>query len=423
MITGVSDQKIEHSERNQTLSWRITTEEILPPKQFIAGAVAAGIKKQDGRLDLGLIYSAVPCRGTAKFTANVVKAAPVLLCQKHLASSHGQIQAIIVNSGNANACTGERGLKDAERMAELAAEILGFAAHQILVSSTGVIGVALPVERMEAQKETLKGSLTAGGLPSVARAIMTTDTVQKVCTADGEIQGVPVRICGLTKGSGMIHPNLATTLAFVLTDAGISQELLKEALNEACENSYHRISVDGDTSTNDTLALLSNGASGAPYISSRGKDFYSFVEGLTAVCRSLAQQIVRDGEGATKFIEITVLNAPSEEAATRVARSIANSPLVKTAMAGEDANWGRILCAAGYAGVSFDPDRVSISIGDLAVCRNGAGLAFDEARAREILGRREIEISFDMAAGNGESVMWTCDLTKEYIHINADYRT
>jgi len=405
------------------LSWKLTTEQILPPKQFFAGAVAAGIKKQDGRLDLGLIYSAVPCRGAAKFTTNVVKAAPVLLCQNHLSSSHGQIQAIIVNSGNANACTGEGGMKDAERMAALAAEILGFAANQILVSSTGVIGATLPVERMEAQREALKGSLSVEGLPSVAQAIMTTDTVRKVCTADGEIQGVPVRICGMTKGAGMIHPNMATTLAFVLTDAALSHDLLKEALHEACESSYHRISVDGDTSTNDTLALLANGASGAPCISGRGREFYSFVEGLTEVCRSLAQQIVRDGEGATKFIEIAVKNAPSEESATRVARSIANSPLVKTAMAGEDANWGRILCAAGYSGVPFDPARVSISIGDLAVCRNGTGLAFDETRAKEILGCREIEITFDMAAGNGESVMWTCDLTKEYIHINADYRT
>jgi glutamate N-acetyltransferase / amino-acid N-acetyltransferase len=252
---------------------------------------------------------------------------------------------------------------------------------------------------------------------------MTTDTVPKVCTAESLVGRSCVRISGMTKGAGMIHPRLATTLAFVLTDAFITKTLLEEALNEACERSYNRITVDGDTSTNDTLAVLANGASGIPLIEQKDETYHHFTEGLIQVCQSLAQQIVRDGEGASKFVEIAIEGADSETNATCIARSIANSPLVKTALAGEDANWGRILCAAGYSGVQFDPHRVGIKIGDLEVCKNGTGLSFDETRAKKILAHRDIRITLNLNAGCSSATMWTCDLTKEYIHINADYRT
>jgi glutamate N-acetyltransferase/amino-acid N-acetyltransferase len=405
------------------LNWNIREDRIIAPAGYKAAAVAAGIKKRNGRLDLGLIFSEQPACAAAQFTTNVVKAAPVLLCQEHLEKSNHACRAILVNSGNANACTGDRGLEDSRRMALMAARILGISADQVLVSSTGVIGAFLPIERLEAKENELKIALNSEGLDAVAQAILTTDTKRKICTAEGKLAGKPIRICGMTKGAGMIHPRMATTLAFVLTDASISKTLLIKALQEACNKSYNRISVDGDTSTNDTLAVLANGASGTPFIDQTGEEYLQFVEGLTLVCGSLARQIVRDGEGASKFIEITVQHAGSEEAATQIARSIANSLLFKTAMAGEDANWGRILCAAGYSGISFDPYRVSIWIGGLKVCQNGTGVVFDEARAKSILRDHDIRILLDLQAGSASSTMWTCDLTSEYVHINADYRT
>jgi glutamate N-acetyltransferase/amino-acid N-acetyltransferase len=345
------------------------------------------------------------------------------LCQENLDRSGGEIRAILVNSGNANACTGEPGMEAARRMAAMAGHILGIAVHQVFVASTGVIGVPLPIERIESQADALKRGLMPSAIAEVAKAIMTTDTVRKVCSAQLSVGQKTVWISGMTKGAGMIHPRMATTLAFVVTDAMITRSLLEEALSEACEKSYNRITVDGDTSTNDTLAILANGASGARPIEERNEDFQQFVEGLTRVCQSLAQQIVRDGEGAGKFIEIYVHGADSDSDATQIARSIANSPLFKTAMAGEDANWGRILCAAGYSGVHFDPAHVDIRIGGLTVCRNGMGLSFDEVRAKEILAAKEIQIQVDLKSGKHSSTMWTCDLTTGYIHINADYRT
>jgi len=311
----------------------------------------------------------------------------------------------------------------AQRMAELGSQVLGIPPHQLLVASTGVIGVQLPVERLERQAGALKGNLKPEAIGDVAKAIMTTDTVRKVCSAQVSIAGKTVWISGMTKGAGMIQPNMATTLAFVLTDAMITRSQLEEALTEACNKSYNRITVDGDTSTNDTLAVIANGASGCPLIDEKNDHYKAFVRTLTQVCQRLAQEIVRDGEGATKFIEIHVQGAESEVGATQIARSIANSPLFKTAMAGEDANWGRILCAAGYSGVSFDPNRTDIHIGNLSVCKNGMGLQFDEAQAKQILQQHDIRISLDLKSGNASSTVWTCDLTKEYIHINADYRT
>jgi glutamate N-acetyltransferase/amino-acid N-acetyltransferase len=401
----------------------LISEDIVCPQGFLAAAVSAGVKKIDGRLDLGILFSTRPSIAAAKFTTNVVKAAPLLVCQEHLEKSGGEIRAIIVNSGNANACTGESGLKAARQMAVLAGNILGVSPQQVLVSSTGVIGGHFPIERIQRQEEALKERLSPNAIGDVAKAIMTTDTVRKVCSVELTIGNKRVYISGMTKGAGMIHPRMATTLAFVLTDAMITRSLLEEALTEACEKSYNRISVDGDTSTNDTLAIIANGASGARLIDEKDDDYFIFLKALTRLCQNLAQQIVRDGEGAGKFIEIVVHGAVTEAEATQVARSIANSPLFKTAMAGEDANWGRILCAAGYSGVNFDPNRVDIWIGKLPVCQNGIGLLFDEAHAKQILKHRDIQITLDLKSGSASSTMWTCDLTKEYIHINADYRT
>jgi len=405
------------------LTVTISSEDIACPQGFLASAVAAGVKKSDGKLDFGLLCSTRPSIAAAKFTTNVVKAAPLLLSQENLKESGGEIRAIIVNSGNANACTGETGMRVARQMARLAGQIVGVAAQQVLVASTGVIGVQLPFERLEKQTAALKEGLKPEAIGDVAKAIMTTDTVRKVCSAQLLVGGKPVWISGMTKGAGMIQPNMATTLAFVLTDAMITRSLLEEALTEACDKSYNRITVDGDTSTNDTLAIIANGASGCPLIDEKDSNYESFTQALTQVCQSLAQQIVRDGEGATKFIEIVVQGAETEAHATRIARSIANSPLFKTAMAGEDANWGRILCAAGYSGASFDPNRTDICIGSLPVCNSGMGLPFDERQAKRILQQQDIRITLDLKSGAASSTVWTCDLTKEYVHINADYRT
>ena len=265
--------------------------------------------------------------------------------------------------------------------------------------------------------------MSSEGLGAAAQAILTTDTTPKVCSAEASIDGRPIRIAGMTKGAGMIHPQMATTLGFVLTDAAIGPALLQRSLEQACRRSYNRISVDGDTSTNDTLAIMANGGSGIPAIEPESPAQEFFVDGLTQVCQSLAQQVVRDGEGASKFVTIRVTGASTEENAAQIARSIANSPLVKTALAGEDANWGRIICAAGYAGVPFDSRRVSISLGDLVVCREGGAVAFEENRAKEILRQRDIDLTVHLHFGSSDATFWTCDLTTEYIHINADYRT
>ncbi len=399
----------------------LNSSRILPPKDFQATAVAAGLKESD--LDLAILYSTRPAQGAAVFTTNAVKAAPVQVSWQHLLRNQGALRAVIVNSGNANACTGEAGLAAAREMAAVTAKTLAIPAEQVLVCSTGVIGVPLPVEKITNKANDLKRGLSPLGLEAAAQAILTTDTAQKVCTAEAQLNGIPVRIAGMTKGAGMIHPQMATTLGFLLTDATIDHGLLEESLREACRHSYNRISVDGDTSTNDTLAVIANGGSGAPAIQASSPAHVLFLEGLTQVCQNLAQQIVRDGEGASKFVTIRVTGAPSEDDAARIARAIANSPLVKTALAGEDANWGRIICAAGYAGVPFDSCRVSIALGDLVVCQAGGAVAFQESRAKEILSRREVDLTIHLNAGASSATFWTCDLTQEYIHINADYRT
>ncbi len=394
---------------------------IAAPKGFIAGAARCGLKKKAGD-DLAIIFSERPAVAAAVFTQNLVYAAPVAVTREHL--KYRTHRAIVVNSGGANACTGEVGLKDAQRTAEIVAEYFNCDEHEVLVASTGVIGVRLDMSKIESGIRMATAELSRKAGPRVAQAMMTTDTRPKLASRTIRLNGKRVVIAGVAKGAGMIHPNMATLLSFVTTDAAISKPALQAALGEAVKRSFNRVSVDGDTSTNDTLAVLANGAAENTLIAkAAGSDFDSFTRALTDVCRDLAIQVARDGEGARKLITIRVLRAPSERDAERIAATIATSPLVKTAIAGADANWGRILSAAGRSGVKFDVSQVEVRIGNLVVARRGCGLPFSEARALEILKRDEVTITVDLHQGEAEVTEWTCDLTEGYIRINADYRS
>ncbi len=387
---------------------------------FMAGGVACGIKKS-GKLDLALVYSEVPAQAAAVFTTNRVKAAPVQLSMKHIKS--GIAQAIIANSGNANACVGPQGDAAALAMCQAAAEYLKVPVESVLVASTGVIGVQLPVEKIEDTLKKTPGIVSRGGNLSAAQAIMTTDTFKKEAAVEIELAGSVVRIGGMAKGSGMIHPNMATMLGFVTTDAAIDQALLQQAVKRAADISFNRVTVDGDTSTNDSLFVLANGKAGNTKICAEGPEYDAFCAGLEAVCLELAKMLARDGEGATKLVEIRVEGANSEAAAVQVGKTIATSSLVKTAIFGEDANWGRILAAAGYSGVAIQPELVDIYLGDLLVCSGGTGLVFDEEKAKAILSKKEITIIVKLGQGNASAAVWTCDLTYDYVKINGSYRT
>ena len=385
------------------------------PLGFRYSAHYAGIRKAS-KPDLALIVSDTPASAAAVYTTNLVKAAPVRLSEKHLAASGGIARAVIVNAGNAN-CATRTGDRVALDTARAAAKALGCPAVQVLPSSTGVIGMELDGTLITGALPQLVAGLSAERFNDVAEAIMTTDTVRK--TAFAEVGGV--RIAGMTKGAGMIHPNMATTLAYVVTDAAIAPAPLRRMLKRVVDLSYNRLSVDGDMSTNDTLLVMANGAAGVK-ITSRNSG--AFEGALTGVCQSLAKQIAKDGEGARKLIEIRVNGAKTSEDAARVARAIANSPLVKTAIGGSDANWGRILCAAGYAGASFDPSRVDIALQGVRVCRRGLAAPFDETGMKKRLDEPEVLIELSIAGGNpGSAVFWTCDLTEGYIEINGSYRT
>lgn len=393
------------------------------PKGFAFAATHCGLKKS--KLDLAVLISETPASAAAVFTTNRVQAAPVLLCREHLKKSGGKVRAIVVNSGNANCCTGPQGMAASRATAAHLARSLGCPAEQILVCSTGVIGAPLRVEKILAAIPAL--TLSRGAEPDsfekVARAIMTTDTRPKWASATCRVGGKQVRLLGCAKGSGMIHPNMATTLSYVVTDAAIAPALLSRALRAAVAPTFNSITVDGDTSTNDTLAVLANGQSGAARIASQGRDYKSFVAALTKVCESLALAVVEDGEGAERVIEIEVRGAPSDRAAGQIARTIANSSLVKTAFAGADPNWGRILAAAGRSGVKFDPDRVDVWLAGIPVCRRGREHAFDERTAHEKMLAKRVPVRVDLHSGKGRARMWTCDFTQEYVHINASYRT
>lgn len=387
---------------------------------FMAGGVACGIKKTE-KLDLALVYSEVPAQAAAVFTTNRVKAAPVQLSMKHIQS--GTAQAIIANSGNANACVGPQGDTTALAMCQAAAEYLNVPVESVLVASTGVIGVQLPVEKIEATLKATPGILSKDGNLPAAQAIMTTDTFKKEAAVEVELGGTVVKIGGMAKGSGMIHPNMATMLGFITTDAAIDQVLLQKAVSRAAEISFNRVTVDGDTSTNDCLFVLANGQAGNPKISNEGPEYDAFCSGLEAVCLELAKMLARDGEGATKLVEIQVEGAKSEAEAVQVGKAIATSSLVKTAIFGEDANWGRILAAAGYSGAAIQPELVDIYLGDLLVCNGGTGLVFDEVKAKEILAQKEIKIIVKLGQGQASATVWTCDLTYDYVKINGSYRT
>ncbi|HEY8459615.1 MAG TPA: bifunctional glutamate N-acetyltransferase/amino-acid acetyltransferase ArgJ [Blastocatellia bacterium] len=393
---------------------------VTAPKGFLAGAARCGLKKAGD--DLAIIFSERPAVAAAVFTQNLVQAAPVQVSRENLRfKTH---RAIVVNSGGANACTGEPGLQDARATVKMVAEYFNCDEREVLVASTGVIGVRLDMGKIANGVREATGRLSREAGFNVAEAIMTTDTKPKRAARSLKIGDRTVKIAGVAKGAGMIHPDMATLLSFVTTDAAIGKAALQAALRRAVNRSFNRVTVDGDTSTNDTLAVLANGAAeNEPILKPEGDDFDLFTESLTDVCRDLAIQVARDGEGARKLITVRVRHAPSERDAAKIASTIATSLLVKTAIAGADANWGRILAAAGRSGVKFDPSKVDIKLGDLAVARRGIGLPFSEARALEILERDEVTITFDMRQGDAESEEWTCDLTEDYVHINADYRS
>jgi len=389
------------------------------PLGFRYASTYAGIRKV-AKDDLALIVSDVPANASATFTTNRVQAAPVKLAQKHLRDSRGKLRAILVNAGNAN-CATRTGDTVALETSRAAATILKAPLNQILPASTGVIGVELDARKITKALPELVSKLSPDRFGDVAEAIMTTDTVPKVASAEVSTGGRVVRIAGMTKGAGMIHPMMATTLAFVMTDAMIPVDFLKPMLSVGCEFSYNRLSVDGDCSTNDTLTLMANGASGVALSESSRKLFQDV---LNRVLQELAARIAKDGEGARKRVTIKVSGAKTHADAASIARAIANSPLVKTAIAGSDPNWGRILCAAGYAGVEFDPSKVEISLQGIVVCKDGLAARFSEAALKKKLDGKECLIDFRIGGkGKGAARFWTCDLTEDYIKINASYRT
>ncbi|HUL44632.1 MAG TPA: bifunctional glutamate N-acetyltransferase/amino-acid acetyltransferase ArgJ [Bacteroidota bacterium] len=391
------------------------------PKGFYAAGVHSGVKKV--KKDLAIIYSSSLSTGAGIFTTNKVPAAPVIVCKKQLELSSA-FQAIVVNSGNANACTGERGLNDAWAMVKITAEGLGIPPNAVLVSSTGVIGQYLPMDKVTSGIQDAVSMLDADGHSASAEAIMTTDKFPKEFAVRVKLGESEISIGGMAKGSGMIAPNMATMLAFVTTDAAVSAELLQDTLRRAADHSFNRISVDGDTSTNDMVLVLANGACGAAPIQNENDPRYPlFYEAFEYVLVRLCKMIVTDGEGATKFIEIQVTDALSEENAVRAARAVANSNLVKTAIHGEDANWGRILAAVGYSGIEFDPEDVEIFFDDVPILRKGYAIDFSESDAKRVLSQKEIRIRVDLHQGNACASFWTCDLSKDYVAINANYRT
>jgi glutamate N-acetyltransferase/amino-acid N-acetyltransferase len=396
-------------------------------KGFTAGAVRAGIKAGSEKDDLALIYCVKKCAAAAVYTTNKVKAAPVTLTQKHLAN--GKAQAVIANSGNANACASNSD-EIAGLMCKLTAESLKLSADDVIVASTGVIGQCLPPEPFEKHIPYLASCLSEVGSTDACKAIMTTDTRVKEIGFEFTIDEKVCNIGGISKGSGMIHPNMATMLAFITTDVNISPKMLQKALSEANDVSYSRISVDGDTSTNDMVCVLASGLAGNDEIMEQNADYETFFNALCAVMINLARESARDGEGATKLIECAVLNAPSEEAASLISKSVIASSLVKTAIFAADANWGRILCAAGYSGAEFDPGKVSVNIasenGSVLVCENGVGADYSEEEAHEVLSADEVTIIIDLNETDAElnqSIAWGCDLTYDYVKINAEYRT
>lgn len=395
------------------------------PKGFKAAGIHCGVKASSGdKKDLALIVSDVPCAAAATFTTNKVKASPVYLSMENI--KNGQAQAIICNSGNANACA-PNGEAHAMTMCVETAKALGLSKEDVLVASTGVIGHEINIGAIVKGIPAAADSLSVNGGEDASYAIMTTDLVNKQICVEIELSGKTVTVGGIAKGSGMIHPNMGTMLSFITTDADIAPEVLSTMLKDCVRTSFNRISVDGDTSTNDTCIVLANGLAGNDKITEENEAYAAFKEALGYVCRTLAVKIAKDGEGATKLITCIVKGAASEDKAEKISMSVIKSPLVKTAMFGEDANWGRVLCAMGYSGEDFDPEKVTVGFsskaGSIDVCTGGKGLEFDEEKASQVLAEEEINIDITMQEGDWEVTAWGCDLTYDYVKINGDYRT
>ncbi|MDY5859950.1 MAG: bifunctional glutamate N-acetyltransferase/amino-acid acetyltransferase ArgJ [Eubacteriales bacterium] len=402
---------------------KITEGGVTAAKGFTANGIHCGIRKNKTKRDLSLIFSSVPANAASVYTTNLVKGAPLTVTKKHL--EDGKAQAVICNSGNANTCNAN-GIEIAEKMSELTAAALGIQPEDVIVASTGVIGQPLSLEPIAAGMEALAAGLGAhSGL--AAEGIMTTDTKKKEIAVSFDIGGVECKIGGIAKGSGMIHPNMATMLVFITTDCAISTQMLKKALSTDIQSTFNMVSVDGDTSTNDMVSILANGMAGNKEITSEGEDFSEFMKALNTVTVYLCKAIAGDGEGATKMIECSVTGAKELMTAKTVAKSVICSSLTKAAMFGADANWGRVLCAIGYSGAAVDIDKVDVAFasaaGEIAVCKNGAGVDFSEEKAKQILLEHEITIKIDLNDGAACAVAWGCDLTYDYVRINGDYRT
>ena len=392
---------------------------ITSAKGFLAGAVSAGLKTKGEQItDLGILFSEAPALAAGMFTTNKIKAAPVILCQRHLAKRSAQ--AIIVNSGYANACTGEQGTRDAIEMANLAAKKLGISAQDVLVASTGVIGACLPVEHIRAGVERVTPSAEGGH--ELAKAITTTDAAPKELAVTFNLSGSEIIVGGIAKGAGMIHPNLATLLCFLATDAAVDPDFLQQALKKAVDVSFNMITIDGDTSPNDTVLLLANGLAGNEVIAD-GLPAEMFQGALDEICLYLARQVVKGGEGATKLIEVRVEGASSVAEARLAARAIAASPLVKTAVHGCDPNWGRIIAALGRSGSQVEEAKLDLFLADVCLMEKGKPTSFDRERAKAILGQDEVNIRLCLNLGDGEATAWGCDLSEEYVKINSEYTT
>ena len=393
---------------------------------FRANGLNCGLNKDKNKNDLALVVSDVECNAAAVYTTNKVKGAPILVTKKHLTETNGKARAVIANSKNANTCNAD-GEEKAQRMTELAAKELGIAADEVMVASTGVIGQILPIEPIESHIKELAEGLSYDGNAKAVNAIMTTDTVPKEVAVTFDVNGTTCTLGGMAKGSGMIHPNMATTLNFVTTDAVISKELIQKALSEITKITYNCLSIDGDTSTNDMVLVMANGLAGNPEINKEDAAYAAFKQALYIVMMNMTKMLAADGEGASKMIECTVSEAKDLDTAIIVAKSVIRSPLFKCAMFGEDANWGRILCAVGYAEAEFDINRVDVDLasakGVLPVCRNGAGVEFSEELAKEILSEDEIFVNISLHDGDATAKAWGCDLTYDYVKINGDYRS
>lgn len=397
---------------------------ICAAKGFTASGMYCGIRKRNDKKDLALIFSKVPAHAAAVYTTNLVKGAPLTVTKQHIAD--GMAQAVICNSGNANTCN-SNGIEIAEQMSALVAEKLGINKDDVIVASTGVIGQKLNITPIANGMETLTASLSESGDEEAAKAIMTTDTVMKKIAVEFEIDGTTCRLGGIAKGSGMIHPNMATMLVFITTDTAISAAMLQKALSHDVQKTFNMLSVDGDTSTNDMVAIMANGLAGNKEITAEGPAFDTFMQALNTVTISLCRSIAGDGEGATKLLECDVTGAADENTASVVAKSVITSSLLKAAMFGADANWGRVLCAIGYSGADLDVNKVDVAFqsakGLLPVCKDGAGVDFSEEFAKEVLLEKEITILVNLNSGDAKATAWGCDLTYDYVKINGDYRS